>query len=367
MEAAIEAKKLGLNLGTVSNIAESLLDFESSIEKQMEASMMLGRNINTDAARRLALEGDLVGMQKEVMKQVGNEAEFNEMNTLQRKAMADAFGLTVSELGKMVRDQEVLNNMTAEERAAREAQAKALEATKKKFMDILTQVKELGMTLLTAVLPLFKLIGTAVSVIFTVLKPIIEGIKVFMPILMPIVKVLAVIGTVIGVIAAASWLAAAPWVWIPLAILGVVGIVSFLMKKFTAFGQLMKGLGKIIAVALAIAFWPLTLAYIAFKAMGSLIGKLFGGGGDKSKAAAPAGGEAKDFISRPGTGMEKFSAKDTIIGVQDPGALGGGGTDMTVTNEKLQEMINEIITLRTSMDSGQKKLTKKVGDMGVAG
>ena len=101
MEAAIEAKKLGLNLGTVSNIAESLLDFESSIEAQMEASMMLGRNINTDAARRLALEGDLVGMQKEVMKQVGNEAEFNAMNTLQRQALADAFGLSVNDLGKM--------------------------------------------------------------------------------------------------------------------------------------------------------------------------------------------------------------------------------------------------------------------------
>ncbi len=47
--------------------------------------------------------------------------------------------------------------------------------------------------------------------------------------------------------------------------------------------------------------------------------------------------------------------------------MGGGGADMSVTNEKLQEMINEIIALRTSMDTGQKKLTKKVGDIGVAG
>ena len=143
------------------------------------------------------------------------------------------------------------------------------------------------------------------------------------------------------------------------------------MKKFQAFGTFMKGLGKIIKIALAIAFWPLTLAYIAFKAMGSLIGKLFGGGGgdDKSKeAGASAGAEAQDFISRPGKPMEKFSPKDTIVGVQDPGALGGGGgADMSVTNEKLQEMINEIIALRTSMDTGQKKLTKKVGDIGVAG
>ena len=41
----------------------------SSINAQMEASMLLGRNINTDKARQLAFEGDLAGMQKEILKQ----------------------------------------------------------------------------------------------------------------------------------------------------------------------------------------------------------------------------------------------------------------------------------------------------------
>ena len=49
-------KKLGLNLDTVAGIAESLLDFESSIEKQMEASVLLGRQLNLDKARELALQ-----------------------------------------------------------------------------------------------------------------------------------------------------------------------------------------------------------------------------------------------------------------------------------------------------------------------
>jgi hypothetical protein len=109
MEAATQARALGLNLSTVSKIADSLLDFETSIQKSMEASMMLGRNINTDRARQLALEGDLAGMQKEILSQVGSEAEFNNMNRLQRTALAEAFGMNTAELSKMVREQETLN------------------------------------------------------------------------------------------------------------------------------------------------------------------------------------------------------------------------------------------------------------------
>ena len=345
--AAIQAAKLGISLSVVSKMANSLLDFESSIANQMEASMMLGRQINTDKARQLALAGDLEGLQKEVMNQIGTEAEFNKMNVLQRRSLAKAFGLSTEELGKMVRDQEKINNMSAEELAAQKKRQELLALMSQTWTTIVTAIKD-------GLMPVLSVLGT-------ILAPFLAGLKLIAPILGPIVKVLGIIAIVIGVIAAVSWLAQAPWIWIPLAIMGVVGIVSLLMKKFKSFGEFVK-------FALKMAFAPLFLAWEAMKAVGNFIGGLFGGGGDKSKAAAPAGEEAKDFISRPGTGMEKFSPKDTVVGVQDPGALGGGGgADMSVTNEKLQEMINEIIALRTSMDTGQKKLTKKVGDIGVAG
>ena len=101
-KAAIEARKLGLNLGTVASIAENLLDFESSIEKEMEASMLLGRQMNLDKARELALSGDLAGLAEEIKNQVGSQADFEAMNVVQRKALAAAMGVTVSDLSKMV-------------------------------------------------------------------------------------------------------------------------------------------------------------------------------------------------------------------------------------------------------------------------
>jgi plasmid maintenance system antidote protein VapI len=104
IQAGIAAKKLGLNMSAVAGITESLLDIESSIEKQLEASMLLGRQINLDRARQLALTGDQEGMMGEILKQVGGEAEFNKMNVLQRKALAESVGVNVEQLSRLVRN-----------------------------------------------------------------------------------------------------------------------------------------------------------------------------------------------------------------------------------------------------------------------
>ena len=104
-DAAKKARELGLNLGDVASISNSLLDFESSIEKQMEAQVLLGRNINTDRARQLAFTGDTEGLMKEVTKLAGTEAEFNKMGYLQREALAGAIGLSVERMSALVREE----------------------------------------------------------------------------------------------------------------------------------------------------------------------------------------------------------------------------------------------------------------------
>jgi len=102
--AGVAARKLGLEMSAVAGISESLLDFESSIEKQMTASLLLGRQINLDKARQLALAGDQEGVMKEILKVVGGEAEFNKMNVLERKALAESVGVNVEQLSRLVRN-----------------------------------------------------------------------------------------------------------------------------------------------------------------------------------------------------------------------------------------------------------------------
>ena len=102
VRAAISARKMGLTLSEVAGVAENLLDFQSSLQSEMEASAIIGRQLNLQRARELALAGDLEGMQSEILNIVGSEAEFNRMNVIQRKALAGALGLEVSQLAKMV-------------------------------------------------------------------------------------------------------------------------------------------------------------------------------------------------------------------------------------------------------------------------
>ena len=103
VQAGIAARKLGLDMSAVSSITNSLLEFETSIEKSMEASVLLGRQINTDRARQLALVGDQAGLMKEIQRIVGGEAEFSMMNAIQRRALAESVGLNVEQLARAVR------------------------------------------------------------------------------------------------------------------------------------------------------------------------------------------------------------------------------------------------------------------------
>ena len=48
-------------------------------------------------------------MMKEVLKQVGGEAEFNKMNVLQRRALAESVGTNVEQLSRLVRNQTATN------------------------------------------------------------------------------------------------------------------------------------------------------------------------------------------------------------------------------------------------------------------
>ena len=101
-EAAVQARIMGLTLDTSAKIADSLLDFQSSISGEIEASVMIGKQLNFQKARELALSGDIAGATKDIVSQLGSEAEFNKLNVLQREALAKSIGVSTAELAKMV-------------------------------------------------------------------------------------------------------------------------------------------------------------------------------------------------------------------------------------------------------------------------
>ena len=107
-KAVAVAASLGLELDQVAKSGESMLNFQSSIESELEAELLTGKELNLEKARMLALTGDYAGLAKEMTKEAGNFTEFSKMNVLQQNALAKSFGMSSNEMSDMLMQQEMM-------------------------------------------------------------------------------------------------------------------------------------------------------------------------------------------------------------------------------------------------------------------
>ena len=114
VKAVAQAKLLGMEMEGINSIAESLLDFESSISAELEAEVLTGKQLNLEQARLLALQGKNDEAAAEVVKQMGSLAEFQQMNVIQQKAIAQAAGLTTDQLATSLEKQAAINSQKQE-------------------------------------------------------------------------------------------------------------------------------------------------------------------------------------------------------------------------------------------------------------
>ena len=113
-KAVAEMDALGTSLETTQKQANALLDFQSSIQNQLEASLITGRNINLNKARELALNNDLVGVAEELKNQQMDYNEFSQMNAIQRTSFAKSLGLESQELSDQLLKLEIIGKSRTE-------------------------------------------------------------------------------------------------------------------------------------------------------------------------------------------------------------------------------------------------------------
>ena len=111
VKGAVEARRLGLELKDVGAAADKFLDFQSSINSEMEASVLFGKDINFTRARELAYAGDLAGLAKEQSRILKDVGDLRKLDAFQTKALAESMGLSVDQLVKMNAKQEELNEL----------------------------------------------------------------------------------------------------------------------------------------------------------------------------------------------------------------------------------------------------------------
>jgi len=105
----VSVKAMGLELKQLDSLADSFLDFESSISKEFEAQLLTGKDINLAKAREAFLNNDLVAAGKELVNQLGTSGEFLSYNRIQQEALAASAGMTRDQVADMLKQQELFS------------------------------------------------------------------------------------------------------------------------------------------------------------------------------------------------------------------------------------------------------------------
>tara|TARA_B100000287_G_scaffold418784_1_gene456204 strand:- start:418 stop:2340 length:1923 start_codon:yes stop_codon:yes gene_type:complete len=101
-ETVAKAQVLGRTMNEIKDQSKGFLDFQSSISKEMEAEIFLGKQLNLDRARSAALTGDLKTFQEEITREAGTFLEFTQMSTMERQKLAEALNMNVDALSDML-------------------------------------------------------------------------------------------------------------------------------------------------------------------------------------------------------------------------------------------------------------------------
>jgi hypothetical protein len=280
--AAVKAKQFGLNLEQAEKISQSLLQFESSIESELSAELLTGKELNFENARALALNGQTAEAAAEIAKQVGTSADFGRMNVLQQEAIAKAAGMERDELAQSLIDKESLAKIGFKDAAAAKAKyeelrktmsaqeaAKALgdealatqyeqQSVQERFAQATEKLKEVFISLAEPILaiisPIVDLVTTILPAVNMLLQPLITGFQIIADTIGFISQgismfagwlgkgsaaatalkvVLYPIAAIVGVIAAGliyASLAAIPVIGPALGAIAVVGMIGMLAK-----------------------------------------------------------------------------------------------------------------------------------------
>ena len=201
-KAVALAKQFGMELEQVANTSKALLDFESSIEAELEAELLTGKQLNLEKARLAALTGDYETLTKEINENVGDFGDFSKMNVLQQDALAKALGMTSDQLSDQLLKKANLEELAQEARAGGDEElAQQLErrSAEEKFQDAVMKLKGIFADLVGGPL------ATMLDMITTILEPIdyiVSSITKFFDVITGGNSELTIMESIIGAIAA---------------------------------------------------------------------------------------------------------------------------------------------------------------------
>lgn len=214
--AAIEVRKMGFSLKQAGSIAQKMLDLEGFMTDMYELQAMTGPGgIDFSRAFDKGLMGDIEGMTKEIMSEIGTTAELNRMDYMTRMKIAKTLGLSAEELSKSVMLHEKMGELGPEEAALLEGNLDRMGDISKLSKDqIKDRLKQLQSTdrlsvawdkikgiFVKSLLPLVEIFANVLESISPVIDLIIIPLKIFGALLrgiLPVVNLLLIPFRLIG-------------------------------------------------------------------------------------------------------------------------------------------------------------------------
>lgn len=183
-EAATAALSLGMTMKDIEGIAENLMNFESSIEHEMEAQLLTGKQMNLAKAREYALNNDIAGLSRELRNNGVDAVEFQSMTYIKQKSLAQALGMSRDQLAGMVRQQILGANATDEwkkktlgltdEEYRRVSAQEQWQKVREKFLQSLTPLLKPVLDILTAVAGVLRWITGGIGMIVSYFQPVFD-------------------------------------------------------------------------------------------------------------------------------------------------------------------------------------------------
>ena len=140
IKGAAEARLMGTTFQKMADTAKKLLDFNASINDEIEASVLLGTNVTFQRARELAYQKNILEANKEILK-IAKGMNFDAMDPFQAEAFAKASGKTVTELQEMIQADKEIQHIR---RFGTAEQVKQLENMEKLKRDREIESKDIG-------------------------------------------------------------------------------------------------------------------------------------------------------------------------------------------------------------------------------
>tara|TARA_R100000995_G_scaffold59288_1_gene29890 strand:+ start:434 stop:2401 length:1968 start_codon:yes stop_codon:yes gene_type:complete len=304
-EAAVQARSLGMSLSQTAKIAEGLLDFESSITKEVEASVLIGKQLNFQRAREAALSGDIAGAMSEVVKQVGSEQDFLNLNLIQRKALADSIGVSVGEMAKLVGQSDKLTLSGA--MASGNFEDLLGEEGISNISKLSGQFAALGANLVNSVGPVLSVVASGLNAMLSPIASVLQGLEKMNALAPVLAGTLTTLGTAYLMVKANALLAASAQAKANLAAGG--GIVKSIGLAIAEYFK-----GAALGSGATLGFGTIALTAIAAGAVATMLASLA-----KAKSV-------NDFTSGPGgittmmgpAGIFSLNPRDSVLATTNP-------------------------------------------------